>query len=174
MTSSEIALREMEASAAVRVADVIRGHAESRPAVLALRHGERELTYAELHERSSRLANALLRLGVRDGDRVAYLGRSAPEVIELLAACSKIGAVIVPLNWRLSDRELVGVLSNAQAPLLIADTAYLQTAERLRVAADTELELRIVGADGRDAYEPWLAEHDAADPGGRGEPSDVI
>ena len=59
--------------------------------------------------------------GIGRGARVAYLGRSAPEVIELLLAASKIGAVIVPLNWRLSPRELAGVLEDSQAPLLIAD-----------------------------------------------------
>ena len=98
---------------------------------MALRHGEREVTYAELQERSSRLAQALVADGVRAGARVAYLGRSAPEVIELLAAVSKIGAVIVPLNWRLAPRELAGVLANAGAPLLIADTAYREAAEAL-------------------------------------------
>src|SRR4051812_2647123 len=100
----------------VRVADVIRRAARERPSVVALRHGERALTYAELDERSNRLAQALLAGGLGAGSRVAYLGRSAPEVIELLFAASKIGAVIVPLNWRLSARELAGVLDNAEAP----------------------------------------------------------
>src|SRR5919201_1557674 len=114
MTSSQVDVGEMEASAGVRVADVIRRAAERRPGVVALRHGERELTYAQLDERSSRLAQALLAAGIGAGSRVAYLGRTAPEVIELLFAVSKIGAVIVPLNWRLSPRELAGVLENAQ------------------------------------------------------------
>ena len=59
--------------------------------MVALRHGERELTYAQLDQRSSRLAQALLAGGAGAGARVAYLGRSAPEVIELLCAASKIG-----------------------------------------------------------------------------------
>src|SRR3954452_14310328 len=150
MTSSA-----MVAGAGVRVADVIRRAAERRPEAVALRHGERELRYAELDARSSRLARALLAEGVGRGARVAYLGRAAPEVIELLCAVSKIGAVIVPLNWRLSPRELAGVLVDAQAPLLIADTAYRQTAEGLAPQA-----LRIVGDD----YEDWLRGHDAVDP----------
>src|SRR5919201_4925199 len=168
MTSSQVDVGEMEASAGVRVADVIRRAAERRPGVVALRHGERELTYAQLDERSSRLAQALLAAGIGRGSRVAYLGRTAPEVIELLFAVSKIGAVIVPLNWRLSPRELGGVLENAQAPLLIADAAYPQTAHE--PVAARPLELRVVG----DAYEPWLRAHRALDPGGRGEPGDVV
>jgi long-chain acyl-CoA synthetase len=177
MTSSRhgaLALEEIEASAGVRVGDVIRRAALSRPDVVALRHGERELTYAQLDERSSRLAQALLALGVGTGARVAYLGRSAPEVIELLGAVSKIGSVIVPLNWRLSPRELAGVLANAGAPVLITDIAYEATARRLVDEATSSIELRVVGGDGPDAYEPWVAAHDSTDPGGRGEPGDVI
>src|SRR5919197_497826 len=101
----------MRSSLETRVADVIRREANRRPDVVALRHGERELTYAQLDERSNRLAQALLASGAGAGARVAYLGRTAPEVIELLFAASKIGAVIVPLNWRLSARELAQILA---------------------------------------------------------------
>jgi long-chain acyl-CoA synthetase len=174
MISGTAAIKAMEDSGDVRVADIVRRAARERPDVVALRHGERDITYAELDARSNQLAHALLERGLGAESRVAYLGRSAPEVIELLCAVSKIAAVIVPVNWRLSDRELAGVLGDAQATLLIADAGYRQTAEQLRAVADTEIELRIVGADGPEAYEPWLTAHDAADPGGRGEPGDVI
>ena len=75
----------------VRVPDVIRRFARERPDAVALRHGERELTYAELDARSSRLAQALLAAGIGPGSRVAYLGRTAPEVLELLFAAGKAG-----------------------------------------------------------------------------------
>ena len=147
-----------------RVADVIRREAARRPDAVALRHGERELSYARLDERSSRLAQALLASGVVAGDRVAYLGRTAPEVIELLLAVSKIGAVIVPLNWRLSPRELAQVLADSRARLLIADAGYAELAKAL-----TERAIVVP-----DDYEPWVRAHEPVDPGGRGEPGDVI
>jgi long-chain acyl-CoA synthetase len=174
MTSDRVSPIDIADNACVRVADVIRRTAASCPDVVALAHGDRELSYAELDARSSQLAQALLACHVGVGGRVAYLGRSSPEVIELLCAVSKIGAVIVPLNWRLSKRELAGVLANAQAPVLIADTAHLETAERLVSESPVPVELRIVAADGPRAYEPWLSAHAASDPGGRGEPGDVI
>src|SRR3954469_25883227 len=102
----------------LRVADVVRAHAAARGDHVAIRHRETTVTYAQLDERSNRLANALLDLGVGDGSRVAYLGRTAPEVVELLFAASKIGAVLVPLNWRLSPRELAAILDDAGAPVL--------------------------------------------------------
>jgi long-chain acyl-CoA synthetase len=165
MTFERVAIAEMEASAGVRVADVVRRFARDRPERVALRHGDREVTYAQLDERSNRLAHGLLADGLGAGSRVAYLGRSRPEVLELLFAVAKIGAVIVPLNWRLSPRELGGVLEDARAPLLIADTPYRAVAAGLAPKL-----LRIVGED----YDEWLAGNDAVDPGGRGEPGDVV
>jgi long-chain acyl-CoA synthetase len=154
----------------VRVGDVIRRHAAQRPDVVALRHGERELRYGELDERSNRLAQALLERGVGAGTRVAYLDRSSPEVVELLFAASKIGAVLVPLNWRLAPPELAAVLADAQAPVLIAGPAFREVAGDVLERMSPAPRLVVVGED----YERWLAAHDPRDPGGRGDAGDVI
>src|SRR3954451_17756339 len=115
----------------LRVADVLRHQARSRPDVVAVQQGERRLTYAELDERSNRLAQALLAAGVGPGSRVAHLDRSAPEVVELLAAAAKLGAVAVPLNWRLAALELTAVVSDAGAPVLVAGTEFLDVADEV-------------------------------------------
>jgi long-chain acyl-CoA synthetase len=154
----------------VRVPDVVRRFARERPAAIALRHGERDLTYAQLDERSSRLAQALLSAGAGRGARVAYLGRTAPEVLELLFAAGKAGAVIVPLNWRLSTPELAAILTDAEAPVLVADAAYAAVAAELVAGASQPVAL--IGL--ADGYEPWLAAHPAVDPGERGAADDVI
>jgi long-chain acyl-CoA synthetase len=140
---------------------------------VAVRLGERELTYGELDQRSSRLAQALLASGAAEGSRIAYLDRTAPEVIELLFAASKIGAVVVPLNWRLAPPELAGILEDAQPRVLIAGSTYGDVAEQLAVGLSSRGQLIIVG-EGDHSYERWLAGHDAVDPGGRGEPREVV
>jgi long-chain acyl-CoA synthetase len=154
----------------VRVADVIRRHAAQRPEAVALRQGERELAYGDLDERSNRLAQALLTRGVRAGTRVAYLDRSSPEVVELLFAASKTGAVLVPVNWRLAPPELAAVLADAQAPVLIAGPDYREVAEDALERLSPGPDLVVVGEE----YERWLAAHEPRDPGDRGEPGDVI
>ena len=154
----------------VRVADVIRGHATRRPEAIALRNGERELSYGELDERSNRLAQALLARGVGAGTRVAYLDRSSPEVVELLFAASKVGAVLVPLNWRLAPPELAAVLEDAKAPVLIAGPAFREVADGLLQRLSPAPDLVVVG----EGYEAWLAAHQPRDPGGRGDAGDVI
>jgi long-chain acyl-CoA synthetase len=154
----------------VRVADVIRRHATRRPHAVALRHGERERTYADLDQRSNRLARALLARGVSAGTRVAYLDRSAPEIVELLFAASKVGAVLVPLNWRLAAPELGAVLADARAPVLIAGPSYRALAQRVLERLSPAPDLIVVGED----YERWLEAHEPRDPGGRGAAGDVI
>jgi long-chain acyl-CoA synthetase len=152
------------------VADVVRQYAISRPGVVAIRSGERALTYAELDERSNRLARALFALGVSRGSRVAYLDRSAPEVIELLFAASKLEAVTVPLNWRLAPPELERILEDCAAPVLIAGEAYAEVARELAASVAHDLEVVVVG----DAYEHWLNAHRPIDPGGRGDSDDTV
>jgi long-chain acyl-CoA synthetase len=148
----------------LRVADVIREHAAERGDQVAIRHGGRELTYGELDERSNRLAQALLAQGVKKDSRVAHLDRTAPEVVELLFAVAKIGAVLVPLNWRLARPELAAIVADARPTLLVAGAAYASIAR--------ELAERTVVAG--EEYATWLAAHDPRDPGTRGEASDVV
>jgi fatty-acyl-CoA synthase len=79
----------------------------------------REWTYAQLHERATRLAYGLADLGVRHGDRVAYLGPNHPTFLETLFATGQLGAIFVPLNWRLAPAELAYQLGDSGARTLI-------------------------------------------------------
>jgi long-chain acyl-CoA synthetase len=154
----------------LRVADVVREQAASRPDVIAIAHGDRRISYAELDERSNRLAHVLVAAGAGPGSRIAHLDRSAPEVVELLAAASKIGAVAVPLNWRLAAAELTTILADAGAPLLIAGPAFGGVAADVAGRIPQHLEIIEVGDD----YEERLAFAGDADPGGRGETGDPV
>jgi fatty-acyl-CoA synthase len=72
--------------------------ARTRPGKVALWFREQPITYARLDARITRLARALDALGVRAGDRVAYLGDNHPAAFETLFACGVLGAVYVPLH----------------------------------------------------------------------------
>ncbi|HLJ02121.1 MAG TPA: long-chain-fatty-acid--CoA ligase [Solirubrobacteraceae bacterium] len=154
----------------LRVADVVRERAAERGDATAIVHGDHELTYAELDERSSRLAQALRAHGVAPGDRVAYLDRSAPEVVELLFAVAKLGAVIVPMNWRLATPELAAVLADSRARLLVAGSSFAAAAAEAIALAGDGTEMIAVG----DAYEAWIRGYEPQDPGARGRSDDVV
>jgi long-chain acyl-CoA synthetase len=154
----------------LRVADVLRRQASERGDAVAIKHGSRSLTFAELDERSNRLARALLAAGVGPGARVAHLDRTGPEVVELLFAAAKIAAVVVPLNWRLRPLELAAILQDAGAPLVLAGPAHMTVAGELANAVAQDLRVVAIGAE----YERWLAAHPPDDPGGRGASGDTV
>ncbi len=158
----------------LRVADVIRDRAAERGEAVALVHQHRELTYAVLDERSNRLAQALRDQGVIKGGRVAYLDHASPEVVELLFAVSKLGAVIVPMNWRLAAPELAAVLADSGARVMIAGSQFADIASDLIERQPVPADLIIVGDRGPDGYEAWLTGHAPDDPGGRGAEADVV
>ncbi|MFG2891434.1 long-chain fatty acid--CoA ligase [Streptomyces sp. NPDC048248] len=93
--------------------------ARKTPHRTALVHEGTTVTYAQLHDRTARLAHALRRDGVRRGDRVAYLGPNHPSYLETLFAAGLLGAVFVPLNTRLAPDELGFQLTDSGARLLI-------------------------------------------------------
>ena len=81
----------------------------------------RHVTYAQLHEGVLRRAAHLHHSGVKVGDRVAVLSGSCADVFELLYACARVGAVLVPLNWRLAPTELRGIVDDCEPTLLYHD-----------------------------------------------------
>jgi long-chain acyl-CoA synthetase len=80
------------------------------------------LTFRELNDRSSRVANALLQRGVRRGDRVAVIARNAPVHFELFFGCAKAAAIMLPINWRLSPPEILAILADASPSVLLVST----------------------------------------------------
>ncbi|MCP4004187.1 MAG: long-chain fatty acid--CoA ligase [bacterium] len=92
-------------------------------AVVEVERGRR-FTYAELNIRTNRAAHALLERGVKKGDRVALLMMNGVEYLESYFAAAKIGAVMVPLNWRLVPDELEFIINDSGSTVLIFDDAF--------------------------------------------------
>lgn len=90
----------------MNVADLFRKQVRIRANRAAAIHGDRVLTYAQLDERTDRVANLLLAKGVRAGDRVAVLSENSIAFLDLFVATAKIGAIVATQNWRLSGAEL--------------------------------------------------------------------
>lgn len=118
--------------------------ARTSPHRTALIHGRTRATYAQLHDRSTRLAHHLRGLGVRPGDRVAFLGPNHPAFLETLFAAGQLGAVFVPLNTRLAEPELRHCLTDSGAGVLVHTPAFeefaLTCGTQRRVPVDAALE----------------------------------
>ncbi len=93
----------------------------------------RSRSFADMYERATRLGNALLARGLKPGDRVGILSRNRIEYVEGYGV-SAAGFIALPLNWRLSPRELQIVMTNAEPAALIVDPSFMPVIEELRGA----------------------------------------
>jgi len=111
---------------------VLQANAEKFPDKEAIVYEDRRITYRELNDRVNRLAKGLLDLGIRKGDIVAILLYNCSEYIEITFAANKIGAVWLPLNFRLAGAELSYILNNAEAKMLISEKDFGETIEKIK------------------------------------------
>jgi fatty-acyl-CoA synthase len=121
----------------------------------ALTFEGRTLTFGQVAERVDRLAAALRHGGVCSGDRVAFLGLNQPAFLETLFASARLGAVFVPLNFRLTGPELAFIIGDAGVHTLVADGDHHGVIDGIRA----EIPARVyVGAD---HAEPGWTNYDA-------------
>jgi len=99
---------------------------------IAVVHGERRFTYAELETRVHRLGSALRKLGVEPGDRVAVLSPNTPMALEPHYGVPLIGAVLVMLNYRLQSGELAWILNHSKAKVVLVDPQLASLLEPVR------------------------------------------
>ena len=135
-------------------------HANVRPNQIAIRDlsANKELTYSELDIRSNKLAQWLQKNGVAKGDRVAILSQNCPEFFELEFACAKIGAIELPLNWRLTKPELEYILNDSTPSVLVYDAAFLDISIELQKDCQIKELLQIDNQDASNQYESALYE----------------
>jgi len=102
------------------------------PDKTAIRYEDEVISYGDFHQKIRDTA-AMLHdgLGVRRGDRVAFLGQNHPRIFYLLFACARIGAIFVPLNWRLTPNEHRHMLSDSGARVFFVEEAYQVQCEPL-------------------------------------------
>ena len=113
----------------IQFPDWIGNWAQTTPDKTAIVFNGKHRSYSELGNAIARLASVLQRdFGIGEGDRVAWLGNNSPRLIETLFACARIGAILVPLNWRLAVPELKHLIDDAGARLLIVGKDQLDAA----------------------------------------------
>ena len=96
-------------------------------------------TFAELDDRVARCASLMRRIGVTTGDRVAILSHNDIAFFEILLACARIEAILVPLNWRQPVPELLPIVRDCRPKLLLADAEHESVAGELAKALDAAL-----------------------------------
>lgn len=147
---------------------LIEAQAEHTPTLNALRYQDSVISYAELAARGARVARGLATLGLREGDRIAYLGKNHSRVIELLVAASIGGFVLIPLNWRLASAELDVIVASSRARLLLTE------AEFAGVTATPEFTMGLDRDTSLASYDDWAAACDGSVAAVKPDPDRVI
>lgn len=126
------------------------------PDQVALIYGDTRRTYADVADRVRRLAHGLQSIGVRKGDRVAWLGPNHPAFLETLFASAMLGAVMTPINHRLESASIDAIIADVAPTVLLVDSSLAdvplpQTVGTIVVVGGPE--------DNESEYEQLIAEH---------------
>jgi len=128
-------------------------HAHEKPGAACLRFRGESVTWSQLRDRVSAVAAAMARRGVTAGQRVAIMMTNRPEFLETMFAANALGAIVVPINFRLAPDEVAFILTDSGAELLVVDQATGPAAAAARAACGREIGFVSVGdTDGADPY----------------------
>ncbi len=122
MGKAETVKEAVESSAKIRGDKVYAIYADT---------GEK-MTYAELNSEANRIANALAEMGVKKGDRVALYLRNSLDYLKCIYACSKIGAVEVPVNWFYREMDAKHIIGNSESETIIVEQDLLPIVESIK------------------------------------------
>ncbi|TNE40721.1 MAG: acid--CoA ligase [Alphaproteobacteria bacterium] len=142
--------------------DWLAHHAERVPdkTVWVDLHSNRSFSYRQANDRSLRLAKYLQsKAGIEKGDRVGVLAMNSTDMLEIQSACAKIGAVFLPLNWRLTVPELAFIIEDAGPEILIHDAAFRDEMTELLQKTKVPLALETTGGGGETPYEAAIREN---------------
>jgi len=149
-------------------------HALMQPDATALRFLGHTTTWGELDRRVTALAGALSRRGVGFGDRVLILMLNRTEFVESFLAANKLGAIAVPVNFRMTPPEIAFLVSDCQARVVITEAVLANVATAVR-ALDSTLQTVIVAGGGTESGDSPVIGYDdlIAEPGDEPEPVDI-
>lgn len=135
----------ISASRKVHWANHVRRHALQKPGEVALRYREESLTWGQLQQRIETTAAGLARAGVGPGDRVALLLTNVEEYVELVVAVMSVGAIAVPINFRLSGAEAAFILEDSASKLVFVEQDLEELAREALAALDLPMVCVVLG-----------------------------
>lgn len=105
--------------------------AADRPDRVAMREEDRIFSYADLEDRTARVATALLVAGLKKGDRICWIGKNSDLYFTLFYGAARAGIVMAPIGWRLSPVEWAFIVNDTRAKMVFTGAGFDNTAEQL-------------------------------------------
>jgi acyl-CoA synthetase (AMP-forming)/AMP-acid ligase II len=117
----------------LNLGEILDAHAKKCPTKLAVKDWcDKAWTYSQLNARTNKLANGLLNMGLRKGDRVAVMLYNCVEFVEIYCAFAKAGLVVTPISWRYVGREIEYVVDDSDARAMIISEEFVDAINQLR------------------------------------------
>ena len=127
---------------------------------------KKEINFKDLDEHVCRLANGLLALGLKKGDRVGALSQNSIEYVAIYFACARAGLVVQPMNWRLSAPELQKITDNGEPKVFITQGQFVSVANELKTLVKSVEHWLEYGEGGNGSYEKLISGSVATEPVG--------
>ncbi|MCK4779745.1 MAG: AMP-binding protein, partial [Candidatus Lokiarchaeota archaeon] len=119
----------------LNLGEIVNVNAYKYPNKLALKDARRQLTFEELNERTNKIANGILKNGIKKGDKLAILSNNSIEFMEIYVAAAKGGFIIVPLNFRLHPDDISFIINNSDAKWLFVESRFREATEKIWLRA---------------------------------------
>src|SRR5215510_16431065 len=114
------------------LADMVRAQAKNRGNAIACEFEGRTTSFVEFDVKTNRVANALIALGLKKSERIAYLGKNSDLYFELLMGAMKAGIVMAPVNWRLAGPEVAFIVADCKAPVLFVGPEFITQVRNIK------------------------------------------
>jgi len=156
----------MDVAEARSLGDVVRAQAKSRPDAIVFEFEGRLTTFGVFDQHTNQVANGLIGLGLKPGDRIAYLGKNSDVYFEIIYGAAKAGVVMAPINWRLAPPEIAYIVRDAGAKVLFVGPEFIDQARNLLPQFETPPVVIASegGAPGWQAFENWRDGQSVSDP----------
>src|SRR3984957_959413 len=148
------------------LADMVRMRAKNRGDAIAFEFEGRQTSFSEFDIKTNRVANALQALGVKAGERIAYLGKNSDIYFELLLGAIKANVVMAPVNWRLAGPEIAFIVEDCKAPVLFVGPEFVEQVGKIQAQLPSVRSFIATegGAPGWPDYAAWRDAQRGDDP----------
>ncbi|MDJ0110796.1 AMP-binding protein, partial [Rhodococcus erythropolis] len=145
--------------------DLLRSRAIASPESTAVISDDGRTSFRKLDIEANRVANALLRDGVRTGDRVAYIGANAPSFLSVLYGSSKMGSILTAVNNRLAPGEVDYILSNSEPTVVVLGAGDEGLSDVAAAVGSVRTVVTVDGSANSVSWNDWLSGAGDDDPG---------
>ncbi|MFH1421427.1 MAG: AMP-binding protein [Planctomycetota bacterium] len=159
----------------LNLGEILKVNAKKYADKVCIKNTDRSFSFVQTNARVNRLANALLKLGLKKGDKISCLLDNSIEICEIYFACAKVGVVINPINFRLSAEDVLYITNNADSKAFFVQEEFCHTIDSIKISLNKVKDYIVIGNSkkGYKNYDELLESSNENEPNVSVEPEDI-